>query len=230
MDKTVSNGMKIHHNVISVLKELELYENRFVGCCLWGEDQGILFSNDKMYPVDVEAYSKVCGTTRSKAFKDLLEIIRKLKETSFDIKLPDNSVYVTSIVYDFLYKEENKTILVNWNKKFIPLISGNMEAGKFMVLDKRIASISSNKRYLMYILIEKNLWKLSKQDLFFIEKQEIRDVLNLLPEEYTEFKSLHAKVIKPTLKDIYNKLGIGLETSIRGSKVLFNYKKEVKEC
>jgi hypothetical protein len=216
-------GIKLHHNSIDTIKHLELYDNRFINCCLLGEDQGVLFKKERYYPVDVDEYAKSCKLRLHEAFESVIDVIRKLKETSMDITLPDGSVYVTSLIYDFIYNESEKQILINWNSKFIPLISGHMEAGNFLLVDPRISTISSSKRYSLYILIEKNLWQLTRHGKFILTKEEIRTMLNLEETEYKEFKSLHAKIIKPTLTDIYNKLGIKLVSSVRANKVIFNY-------
>ena len=216
-------NIKLHHGALDIIKNLKLYDNRFINCCLLGENQGILFKKERYYPVNVEAYSKVSKLKSKEAFISILEVLRKLKETSMDIKLPNGSIYVTSLVYDYIYCEEDRKIHVNWNSKFIPLISGHMEAGKFLLADPRITNINSNKRYCLYLLIEKNLWQLCKQVTFVLPKDEIREMLNLQDYEYREFKSLHAKVIKPTLVDIYNKLGVKLITSVRGNRVIFQY-------
>lgn len=216
-------AIKLHHNALELLPELDLYDNRFIGCCLLGEDQGVKFKQEKYYPVDVQHYADLCSLTIEQSLTKLEEIARELQARQLDITLPNGSVYVTSLIYGFIIDTSYRTLLIQWNEKFIPLISGTLLGGKFLHYEAIMLELPSANRYCLYLLIEKNLWLLGKQDSFPIAK---KDILNMLKSKQTEqqFKVIVAQFIKPTLKDIKNKLGITLYSKVIGSSVSFSYK------
>ena len=215
--------IKLHHNMVEVFKDIELWDSRFINCCLLGTNQKIIFKKEDYYPVDIRMYAKQSGMSEIQAFTRVEETVLKLKELDIKVKLPDNRILHTSLIYSFIVDVASRTININWNKNFIPLISGRMEAGNFLMLDTKASTISSNRRYCLYVLLQKYLWKLPIDGAFYIEKQEIRAMIGLKETEYAEYKALNKWVVKPTLADIHNKLGIGLQAKVLGSKVRFTY-------
>jgi hypothetical protein len=214
--------IKLHHNALEVLPELNLYDNRFIACCLLGKDQGVKFKQEKYYPVDLKHYASLCSITVDQALTNLEIIARELQERQLDITLPNGALYVTSLVYGFIIDKEMQILLIQWNEKFIPLISGTMLAGKFLLIDQIMLEIPSNNRYCLYVLLEKHLWKLSTKESFAVSKQDILDVIKSSQLE-RGFKVVMAQFIKPTLKELKNKLGITLHTKVSGNHVLFSY-------
>jgi hypothetical protein len=137
--------------------------------------------------------------------------------------LPNGLTLHDQIVYKILEDKTMKLFLIHWNTNFIPLVSGHMRAGDFITPAIAAASFSTNRRYSFYLLLEKYLYLLHTQDSFTITKDEIRERLQIQPTEYIEFKMLNAKVIKPALKDIYDKLGIPLVVKVKNTRVMFSY-------
>jgi hypothetical protein len=217
--------IKLHHNALGVLPELNLYDNRFIGCCLLGKDQGVKFKQEKYYPVDVQHYAELCGLTITQALTNLEVIARELQERQLDIVLPNGALYVTSLVYGFIIDLDMRTLLIQWNEKFIPLISGHLVGGQFLYVEHLMLKIPSNSRYCLYLLIEKNLWLLNKQVEFTLSKENIINIMHLPEGSYPDFKVITARFIKPTLKDIKDKLGITLYNKVDGNKVKFSYTK-----
>jgi hypothetical protein len=222
-----SGKCKVHINGIEVFGQLELSDSRFINCCLVGEDQGIIFDKEKFYPVDIDLYAKLCGLYYGEAFDQLLETVDKLYQIDLKVTLPSSAVMHTRLVYKYIHDKASKQLLIRWNSTFIPLISGHMEAGRFMEIAVAMVAIPSQTRYQLYLLIQKNLWKLQKAELFVLTKKEVRDVMGLEDGQYAKFANLNARLIKPTLKDVYNKLGIRLKVKVSGDKLLFSYEEVV---
>jgi len=176
-----------------------------------------------MYPVDIYKYADLSNLHYGKAFAKALEVAKKLRDTSFTVILPNGMNYTSSLVFSIVDDIDMGLFLINWNENFIPLISGHMKAGEFISPRVAASSFSSNKRYCLYLMLEKHLHLLEKQDTFIIPKQEIRNILGLKEGEYSEFKMVNAKIIKPALKDIYNKFGIPLTAKISSNRVIFSY-------
>lgn len=218
-----AGSCKVHVNGIEVFGQLELSDSRFINCCLVGEDQGVTFDNERMYPVDIDLYAQMCGLHYGKAFDKLLETVEKLYQADLKITIPSGAVMHTRLVYKYVHDKASKQLFIRWNSTFIPLISGHMEAGKFMEIAVAMVTIPSQTRYQLYLLIQKNLWKLQKAELFVLTKKEVREVMGLKEGQYAKFANLNAQLIKPTLKDIYNKLGIRLKLKVSGEKLLISY-------
>ncbi len=225
--------IKLHHNGIGALVQMEIWDSRLLNCCLLGENQGVTFANDRQYPVDVAKYANMYGMYWAEAFEVVKKSVERLFEAKLEITLPNNALHVTRLIHSFTYCEEKRLFFIQWNKNFIPLISGQMDAGKFMMLSTEMSTVKSNKRYCLYALLEKNLWRITvggkngKREAYFaLTKEEIRNVLGLKDGEYVLFKALHTQVIKKTLQEMYDALGIRIQTKVVRDTVRFSLTQE----
>lgn len=215
--------IKLHQNTLPTIKELDIWGSRLINSSLVGENQGVLFGTDKYCAVDITKYAALGSLYYAEAFNKALEVANKLLITPLSYTLPSGATHTTTLIYDIIHDMNMRVFLVNWNKNFIPLISGHMKAGEFISPRVGASSFSSNKRYCLYLMLEKYLHLLEKQNTFIIPKQEIRSILGLKEGEYSEFKMVNAKIIKPALKDIYNKFGIPLTVKVSRDRVIFSY-------
>jgi hypothetical protein len=215
--------IKLHHNAIEIFKDIELYSTRFINCCLLGTNQGTRYGEYDYYPVDIYKYKEVCGLSIGEAYDSAYAMATKLNEIKIELKLIDGRTLVTNLIHGIIYDKEVRTLVINWNKDFIPLISGNMPKGAFLMADVSMIEVQSTYRYSMYLLVQKNLWKLPIDGMFILRKEEIREQLGLKEHMYKQFKELHRSIIKPTLKDMYNKIGVNLKTKVMGDKVEFTH-------
>ena len=216
-----------HDNMREVCKQFEnIDEHRFLNSCLENNYHRKLLCENTYYLVDVHAYSVKSGVSLSRAYKELLDITKKYMDTVLEIKLDNNTVWRTTLIYDLHYNDENCTISVQWNKKIIPLISGEMLKGTFSFYDTRMDKVPSSRRYLMGELIQRNLWKLKKEKFFVLSVPEIRQHLNMKDTEYMEYKEINRTIIKATLKDLEKNLGVKLVAKGNRFRVQFSYIEE----
>jgi len=220
---TSSNVVKLHYNSIHTINQLDIWDSRFINSCLVGSNQGVMFAREKMYPVDIHKYAELSGLYYGEAFDKALKAAIKLRDFKFSMVLPNGATLHDQLVYKIIEDKDMQLFLIHWNENFIPLVSGHMKAGDFISPQVSAASFSSNRRYCLYLALIKQLYLLEKQDSFIIPKQEIRSILGLKEGEYSEFKMVNAKVIKPALRDIYAKLGIPITCKIHSSRVIFQY-------
>ena len=216
MDKDNKQIVLKHDLLNEVTKKFEsIDEHRFLNSCLEGTYQRELLASEKYYPMNVESYARKQSISLGKAFTELTELVTKYKETTLKIPLDDNTIWHTSIIYDFITDKSSNTIQVRFNKKIIPLISGDMEKGKYCLYDGRLDVIPSNRRYLMGELIQRNIWKLEKYGFFILHVAEIREKIGLLSTEYIDFKDLNRCIIQASIKDVKKQLDIHIKA--RGS-------------
>lgn len=215
--------VKLHVDSLSIFKDIELKDSRFINAALIRENQSITFKEEEYIPVDLSFYASTCKITLKQAYKQVLEIATNLRDTSFTLKLVNGYDLTTSLVYSILSSEKDCVISINWNKKFIPFISGIMPAGKFVMLEPSMVTIKSQKRYSLYILLKTHLWELAHYGKFSITKDTIREVLRIEETEYTAYKELNKWLIKPTLKDMYKLTGVNLTTKVIGTRVEFSH-------
>lgn len=201
-----------HDLLVEVTKKFEsIDEHRFLNSCLEGTYQRELLASEKYYAVSVTNYAKKYNVSIGKAFTELTDLITRYKETTLKIPLDDNTVWHTSIVYDFITDKATNTIQIKFNKKIIPLISGDMEKGRYCLYDGRLDVIPSNRRYLMGELIQRNMWRIDKHGFFILQVKDIRESINLLPTEYMDFKDLNRCVIQASIKDVKKQLDIHIK-------------------
>lgn len=218
----MTQHIKLHHSAIDIFKQLELYDTRFFNSCLIAnQDMGI--GKDKYCPVDIAYYAEQCKISKREAMSKAMDIVLKLQELVIEIDLDNGRILMTNLIHKFTCIEAAYILSVNWDKDLLPFIGNTMPSGKFLMVNPAMGEVKSNKRYCMYLLIEKSLWKLDKEESFFLQKLAIRNILGLKDTEYMEFKQLNAKIIQPTLKDMQKILRINLKTKVRGSSVEFSY-------
>ena len=184
-------------------------EIRFLNCCLVGLEQKELLSETQYYPVNIDRYADKSGLSVSKAYEEVKLFADKLKHIDLKIKL-GSSIWITSFIYDYVYDDLNKTIHIQWNKKIIPAISGEMLPGTFCYYDSRMDSVSSNKSYRLAELLQRYLWHIRQHgsyqlDIDLIRKQTGTEKL------YIEYKELNRWVIQPALKDLEKHIGVKLD-------------------
>lgn len=212
--KIKSENMILKHDVLKDItsKFNTIDEHRFFNSCLQGNYQRNLLNESIYYPIDVRNYAYKSGISIGNAYAELIILVKKYKETTLEVKLDDNRTWYTSIIYDFIGDKELNTIQVQFNKKIIPLISGDMEAGKFCLYDTRMDKVPSSRRYLMGELLQRNMWKIQKYGFFTLKTSEIREELNLKDTEYKEFKALNRSIIQQSIEDLVDNLGISLKS------------------
>jgi hypothetical protein len=176
-------------------------EQRVLNSCLTLTHQGKLLSEDLTYNIDISNYAIKCGLTNSKAYLELKDKLNFYLKSIIDIPCEGTSVLRTHILADFKYDDIERTLRVRFNKEILPLLSGEMTRGTFCYFDARMDNISSNKRYLMAELIQRNLWRLHKDNVFVLSLTQVRESLNLNENEYILCKDIMSKIIKPTLKE-----------------------------
>jgi hypothetical protein len=229
MGRLVKYRLDVLEDIIS---KLHIDESRFINCCLIDSNQSIKFKEEKYHPVDVARYAKLQSITKSKAMQELIKLCEFHKTNALRLEVNVSADYVgtlhTSLIYEFIVIEETGVLLINWNPKFIPYISGNLIPGKFLTIDSTMDGVSSNRRYSMYMLLTKNLYRLEKEGEFWIKENEIREGIGLTKSEYGDLRTLHAKILKPTLGEIYNRLGKSLSSKIVSGRIKLTYKEEVR--
>jgi hypothetical protein len=197
-----------HDDIVRLGREFEgIGESRFLNCCLVGQDSYHKFEEYEYYPVNIQRYADKAGLPYHKAYLEVKEFAIKHMEETLFIKLANGSTWGTPLIYDIEFCDEIKFLKIKWNKKVIPLISGNVEKGKFNRYDARMDSISSNKVYLLSELLQRNLYRLSwKPFTFTIPTLEIREVTGTL-NTYTDYSELNRNIIKPTIKEMADTIG-----------------------
>jgi hypothetical protein len=219
--------IKLHRTTLpDVINKLRIDESRLINCCLLGADQGILFKDELYYPVDVYRYAKLGNITMTAALTELVEICEYHRSNCLQIpvKLANGNTptLYTSLIYNYIVDTACKTIGINWNPKFVPYISGYMKPGEFITVESVMDSVSSNRRYSMYVLLTQYLWELDKYPDFKISEIMLRHGLGLKDTEYKEFKELIRSIVKPTLVEVYNKLGRRLQCKVRRGYAVFS--------
>lgn len=217
--------IKLHHYTIDTVLQLDIWDSRLLNCTLLRTDQGETFCKGKAFPVDLVEFGIMGGMGKSpkEVYDKALISAKKLRDTPLDIKLPDGSNLYTSLVYEIHYDDKLQTIALSWNPAFVPLISGDMAKGKFMFPRVSMAALSSNKRYGLYLLIEKGLYKASSPEGLVLRKEAIREVLGIDNGSYKEWKDVTRRFIKPTTETLYSILGVRL--GIRTTKNTVTFKR-----
>lgn len=224
----MKENIKLHHNTIGTITEMELWDGRLLNCALVGHSQEVTFNSKERYGVDIHRYAALMGTPSHirRAYEYALASAIKLRDTPITIKLATGYTLRTSIIFELDYNEETKTIFIHWNRDFIPLISGTMDKGKFMYPSVTMVEIPI-KRYRLYLLLEKHLWKLSRDGEIRLTKREIQEVAHLDAKSYERWSNVTSRIIKPTLHDMKTRLYKNLTSRVEGGEVIFT---EEIEC
>ena len=220
----IENGNIVlkHDLMFEITKKFEsIDEHRFLNSCLQGNYQRELFNEAVYYPIDVRSYASKQNVGISKAYEELIDLVTKYMETTVKIPLDTDKTWHTSLIYDFIVDKSDFTIQVQFNKKIIPLISGEMEAGKFSIYNSKLDVIPSSKRYKMCELLQRNMWKIKKFGYFILTVPEIRDAINIKDHQYREFKALNRSIIQASIKDLASNLGIRLKSTGNMNRVRF---------
>jgi hypothetical protein len=197
-------------------------EHRLITSALHKLFHALEFDSKTYYPVDVGLYAEQSGLTLSKAYREILGIIRAWGTEEVVHKLDKSRTWYTRIIYDIIGDDDLFTIQVRWNIEVIGMISGKQESGKFATYDSRMTAVGSNKRYLMYELLQRNMYKLGDKfkfptidadgyKYFELSLDDIREATNTV-DRYPAFKDLNVNLIIPTLEDMQKLIGISLES------------------
>jgi len=215
-------NIKLHHNSIETIRDMEGWDSRLLNCALVGHEQEITFNSKERYGVDVRRYAELMGkpTHIKEAYERALASAIKLRDTSLTIKLPSGYTLYTSIIFEIDYNEATKTIFIHWNRDFIPLISGRMKDGTFMYPAVTMVEIPI-KRYRLYLLLEKSLWKLGKTGEIRLSKREIQEAVHLDAKSYQRWSVVTSRIIKPTLADMKSRLYKNLVAKVVKGYVVF---------
>lgn len=225
----IPKGQKIlkHYDMVTITREFDNMDAiRFFNSCLIGKYQKEEFDKEEFYPVDIDYYAKQAKISRGKAYDEAYSLAKRFLGTSITVDLGKGNFWDSSLIYEIQYNKDQQVLRIKWNLKLIPLISGNMERGKFLYIDARMSDIKSSKRYFLYEFIQKNLYKFNKDSEVILSTAEIREAAKVESTEYTDFKELNRRLIKPTLQDIYEKLGVKLKA--KGNKCSVTLTRDLK--
>ena len=183
----------------------------FINSCLKGSQVfRVRIPEGVFVPVDIDNFAQNRGLTRNKAYHAILDILERIVDKGegfMKISLNKNTVWHTNLIYDYKTDEMNNSISIQYNTKALEKVSGTMIPGTFTYVDSRMGAVSSKKRYLLYELLETQRYK----EKFTLTVQQIREACKIQDYEYSEFRDLQRRLIRPTLADIKNKLGITIE-------------------
>jgi len=215
----IPKGQKIlkHYDMVTITREFANMDAiRFFNSCLIGKYQKEEFDREEFYPVDIDYYAKQAKISRGKAYDEAYSLAKRFLDTSITVDLGKGNFWDSSLIYEIQYNKDQQVLKIKWNMKLIPLISGNMERGKFLYIDARMSDIKSSKRYFLYEFLQKHLYLFDKQKEIVVTTSDLRDAAKVDSSEYLEFKELNRRLIKPTLQDIYKQLGVKL--TVKGNK------------
>jgi hypothetical protein len=199
-----------HDDLLWLGKEFKgIDEIRFFNCCLVDVDQRLTL-NDVYYPVNIDRYAHKGGLTVGQAFTEIESICLKFKHEDLNVKLPDGSIWVTSLIYDFIKDTEAKVLKIKWNRNLVPYLSGNMLPGEFCYYDPRLDSSSNSRSYKLAELIQRNLFTIRVNGSCKIPVQQIREFTGT-ENMYPEYKDLNRYVIQPALDDLTKHIGVKLQ-------------------
>jgi hypothetical protein len=206
--------------------QTDVWDNRLINCILLGENQKVRFSEEDFFTVDLDKYYSfgLIDGSKRKTFINALESATKLRDAPIEILLEDGSILYGGVFAAIQYNKETCYLRVKWNSYFIPLVSGDMEAGKFLFPVVDMVKIPE-RRYSLYLLMEKNLYKLETDRKFILPKVEILEALRIDKDSKMAktFKEISRCFIKKTLDDLYNKTGRKLTYSIIKENVEFKH-------
>jgi len=219
----VMSKIKKHDVVVGVGRELVgMDEIRALNSSLMGFNYMNDLSSDKVYPVNLDAYAAQSGIDVAHAFAEVKAILDKFLVKVYTVKLAPGRSFVGTVLAGYEKDENYYTLRVQWNSLLIPYLSGELNPGEFITIDSKMGNISSEKRYKLYEYLSKNLMYRGK---LVVEYQEVRDVLQVEPHQYREFKDLNKRLIQPTLDDIWKELHIRITTSCSRGRITFITKK-----
>lgn len=214
--KSTNTNTILKHDQLQALssKFTTIDEQRFLNSCLSDNWQRVQFSSSGYYPVNISNYASKRNIGLGKAYSEIKkhaqDFTRELR-----VLLATGETWVTRIIYDYKFNDEELTLSIRFNKDLIPYISGDMVNGTFYTYDERLDSKPSNRRYIMSEILQRNLWALKRDGKFVLTIPEIRFGLNLKETEYKVYGALYKRVIKETLKDF---------ADIRGEYILSDKK------
>ena len=205
--------IKLHHDTLHTIVNLDTWDVRLVNSTLNERNQKVLMAAEELYPVDLTLYQELCSLKGqpSKAYEKAKASAIRLRDASLEIKLEGNKIYRSSIIHSVLYSDSDRTINLSWNELFVPLVSGKLAAGEFLQPAVIMAELT-HKRYSLYLLISKDLWKLRRDTGFRILKEDILKAVGARRGQ--AFGEINANYLKPVIGEFYNKLGLKLSVKV----------------
>ncbi len=225
MGYSLSN-VKMHHDLVGMYGEMWLQAQRVLNCLLIKVDQDKLIQGedkDRFKAVDIRRYAELGGLDIGDAYKEIVKTIEVMRVTPLKFPISGGGVFTTSIVHSHIAQEDPYLIFIDLDKALVPMLSGELPPGQFLLADPIMDSLRSSRRYTFYLHVKKHLWKLKKQPSFIIPIADVRSAFGLAEDQYTVNRTLVAKLVKPTLQDIREKLGIALnvKTTLAGIEISY---------
>lgn len=216
----------MHHDLIGMYGEMWLQAQRVLNCLLVNVDQRKLIEGadkDRFKTVDLSRYAELSGISLGEAYKEVVSTIEVMRATPLKFPTTGGGLFTTSIVHSHIAQEEPYIVLIDLDKALVPLLSGEIPAGQFLLADPVMDTLKSPRKYAFYLHVKKQLWRLEKQTSFIIQLKDTRKAFNLQDDQYPEAHKLAQKLIKPVLKDIHVKLGIPLKvkSTLQGFEISY---------
>lgn len=190
-----------HDDFIKLTNSLTtIGQYRAINACLCLLDTESLLIEGLSYPVDVTRYATVTNIHYSRAFFEVLEILKKFKDTFFE---------------DIIVDEKLRTLKVVWKPEIIPLISGEMEAKTFRRSKLIMEHTSSYRHYRLYEYFQKYLKTINLRGELRFFTADLREASNCI-EVYPSYKEFSRSVLKPFLTTLEEFLEIKL--TLKGNK------------
>jgi hypothetical protein len=197
-----------HDDLRELTKSLtSIDEQRLVNSCLTLVHQGKLLDSDLCYKIDVANYAEKNGISEGMAYTELKKMLDYHFKAAIDIPQEGTSILRTHIILEFKYDDTSYNLEVKFHKEVIPLLSGHMPKGTYSYFDVRMDAVPSNRRYLMGELVQRNMWKFTREESFILSIQEVRSALNLKDNEYPGPYDIVRRIITPTMGDIAEIMG-----------------------
>lgn len=203
-----------------LIHSMGIDENRFFNSCLINQFQQETFNEKVLYKVDVDRYARVSGLSIGRAFTELHSMAKALAQELVERDLGRGDILYSTFISHFVANEKENSLAIRWNPVLITKISGEQEPGSYISYESKMDKTGSPTRYKLYIILQSHLWRLKNHKEFTLDLWELKRDLDL-EDKYKEFRDFRVRVIEPTLKDMAELLGVGLEVEAvrRGRKV-----------
>lgn len=215
---------------IHTITQLDIWDSRLLSCVDFTRKFNPDRLEEPMYIVNISKYAELCGNIEegtslqySKAFAQAVSSAQKLKDEQLEVQVTSGLYYTTSIVHSFLEEREYGLLAINFDRIFLPLVTGNLPAGKFYMPIVEMHTLSSPYTIRMYHLLEQNLWKLQTEPYFVLSIAKIRQTLQL-EDKYPRTNTLVDKFVKPTLRALANISKYNLEYKVVKESIKFSNK------
>jgi hypothetical protein len=225
MNYSLSN-VKMHHDLVGMYGEMWLQAQRVLNCLLIKVDQDKLIQGedkDRFKAVDIRRYAELGDMSIGEAYNEIVKTIEVMRVTPLKFPISGGGIFTTSIIHSHIAQEDPYLVFIDLDKALVPMLSGELPSGQFLLADPIMDSLKSSKRYTFYLHVKKQLWKLKKQPSFIVPITDVRVAFGLSDNQYPETRRIVEKLIKPALKDIQIKLGIALKAKATLAGIEISY-------